>query len=100
MRIRTVELRRLELELVSPLATANGTHARRPVVLVHVETERGAGDGECDALAEPNYTDEYADGAEAVLAEHLIPLLLVDGRPGEFGSAQDAVALLDAVPGN
>jgi len=100
MRIRTVELRRLELELVSPLATANGTHERRPVVLVHVETERGGGDGECDALAEPNYTDECADGAEAVLAEHLIPLLLGDGRPAEFGSAEDAIALLDAVPGN
>ncbi len=55
-RIQAVELRRLDLVLVAPLVTATGTHRRRPVVLVHVETEEGGGDGECDALAEAEAT--------------------------------------------
>ena len=101
MRILAVELRRLELELVTPLVTATGTHRRRPVILVHLETEGGGGDGECDALAEPNYTTEYADAAEAVLAGQLIPLLLAGaGRAGEVGTAEEAFGRLAAVPGN
>jgi O-succinylbenzoate synthase len=101
MRIRAVELRRLELELVTPLATARGTHRRRPVVLVHVETDDGRGDGECDALAERGYTDEDADGAEATLAADLIPLLMsYDGRDSEFGTVGEALARLDVVAGH
>ena len=101
MRILAVELRRLELELMAPLVTATGTHRRRPVILVHLETESGGGDGECDAVAEPNYTTEYADAAEAVLAGQLIPLLLAGaGRAGEVGTAEEAFGRLAAVSGN
>ncbi len=101
MRIEAVELRRLELELVEPMATATGTHRRRPVVLVRVETDGGGGEGECDALAEPNYTDEHADGAETVLAEVLIPLLLArEGEGVEVGTAEEALSRLEVVAGH
>ena len=54
-----------------------------------------------DALAEPNYTTEYADAAEAVLAGQLIPLLLAGaGRAGEVGTAEEAFGRLAAVSGN
>jgi hypothetical protein len=52
MRILAVELRRLELELVTPLVTATGIHGRRPVILVHLETESGGG-GMASATCSP-----------------------------------------------
>ncbi len=100
VRIAAVELRRLELELVTPLRTAGGTHRHRPLLLVRVETDDAEGWGECDALAEPNYADEYADGAEVALAEGLIPLLFGDGRTAALGSTAEALLRLDVVPGN
>jgi O-succinylbenzoate synthase len=81
VKIEAVELRRLELPLVEPFVTASGSLARRPVLLVRVRTDLGDGVGECPALPEPTYTDEYADGAEAVLATHLLPRLLAAGGP-------------------
>jgi O-succinylbenzoate synthase len=82
MRISAVELLRLELELRYALRTSAGEHAHRPLTLVRIHTAAGiTGTGECSALAEPNYTEEYADGAEAVLREHLIPRLLANGGP-------------------
>lgn len=76
MRIRVVEMCRLELVLLNALRTSVGEHGRRPVIIVRVVTDDGEGYGECSALAEPTYSEEYADGAEAVLVEHLIPRLL------------------------
>lgn len=98
MQLLAVELRRLELELVRPMATSGGRHERRPVVLVRVETDVGEGWGECAALAAPTYTEEYADGAERVLAEVLVPILLRAGR-GLAGAA-DALRELAVVRGH
>jgi len=82
MRLRTVELLRLALDLRFALRTSAGEHAHRPLLVLRVTTVDGAtGIGECSALAEPTYTEEYADGAEAVLRDHLIPRLLADGGP-------------------
>jgi len=93
-----VELRRLELDLVRPLATSRGVHGRRPVVLVRLDTDLGVGWGECEALAAPTYTEEHADAAEAVLADHLVPMLLAAPHP--FAGAADALGMLDAVRGH
>ncbi len=97
MELRAVELRRLELELVRPIATSRGAHASRPVVLVRVETDVGEGWGECEALAEPRYVAEHADGAERMLAEHLVPRLFAARRT--FAGAADACSVLDEVRG-
>ena len=91
LRVDAVEVRLVDLELVRPTRTATGWHRLRPVVLVRVRTELGDGVGECSALAAPDYTAEYADGAAAVLVAHLLPRLLADGgrleaaapRPGD-----------------
>ena len=97
MRITAVELVRLELELRFPLLTSAGEHRHRPLSLVRIVTDEGVGIGECSALEEPTYTAEYADGAEAVLREHLIPRLLAEGRPSTL---EGALARLDPVRGH
>jgi o-succinylbenzoate synthase len=98
MRISTVELLRLELDLRYLLRTSGGEHAHRPLLLIRVRTAEGAsGIGECSALAEPTYTEEYADGAEAVLRDHLVPRLLAHRGPT---SAAEGLRRLDDVRGH
>src|SRR5271168_4707983 len=98
MRIESVELVRLELELVTPLVTSQGTHGRRPIVLVRVRTSDALGTGECSALADPSYSGEDANSAEAVLGSVLIPALLTGGP--EAPSAAAFFSRLDRVPGH
>lgn len=76
MRIRLVEVCRLDLVLLNALRTSVGEHGRRPVLIIRVVTDEAEGFGECSALGEPTYTEEYADAAEAVLTDHLIPRLM------------------------
>lgn len=76
MRLTAVELRRVRLPLVAPFRTSHGTVAVRDALLVHVVAEEGEGWGECGALPEPTYTEEYVDGAHHVLRSHLVPRLL------------------------
>lgn len=98
MELLAVELVRVELELVRPVATSRGVHTLRPLVLVRVETDSGEGWGECEALAAPGYVAEDADGAARVLEEHLVPLVLSAGR--ELEGAADAMSLLGRVRGH
>jgi O-succinylbenzoate synthase len=98
MRLSAVELLRLELDLRVPLRTSAGEHGHRPLLLIRIHTAAGAtGIGECSALAEPTYTEEYADGAEAVLRDHLIPRLLSGGGPA---STVEGLRRLDDVRGH
>jgi O-succinylbenzoate synthase len=73
--LERVELLRLRLPLVSPFRTSFGTSTARDVLLVRVDTRDATGWGECVADAEPTYSAEYADGAQQVLREHLLPRL-------------------------
>ncbi len=67
-------------------------------MLVRLETDAGPGWGECAALAAPSYTEEHADGAEQVLAQHLLPLLLEQGAPDE--GVESALDRLEVVRGH
>jgi O-succinylbenzoate synthase len=98
VRIRTVELIRLELRLVAPLVTSQGTHHDRPILLVRITTDDAVGTGECSALAEPTYTAEYADEAERMLETVLIPRLLARGPEAE--DAASFFERLEVIPGN
>jgi o-succinylbenzoate synthase len=98
VRVSAVELLRLELDLRFSLRTSAGRHAHRPLLLLRVRTVEGAtGIGECSALAEPTYTEEYSDGAEAVLRDHLIPRLLAEGG---LSSAEEGARRLSYVRGH
>ncbi len=97
MKIHAVELLRLDLTLRHTLATSAGEHHLRPVLLIVVHAEGVIGYGECEALLEPTYTEECADGAEAVLTSQLVPRLLAGG---ELASIEEAMGLLAAVRGH
>ncbi len=77
-----MDLVRVELHLAVGHRTSYGEERHRPVVLARVLVEGGEsaggaeGWGECAALADPVYDEEYAAGAWAVLRDHLGPRLL------------------------
>lgn len=76
MRIEAIELRRVELPLVSDFRTSHGTQQGRDVLLVRVVGPGSEGWGECVAGAAPSYTSEYTDAAQHVIRHHLAPRLL------------------------
>jgi O-succinylbenzoate synthase len=81
MKIESVELRRLRMPLVSPFRTSFGLQTTRDVLLVSATGDNGVtGYGECVALADPVYSEEYVDAAEQVLARYLIPAVLSSPR--------------------
>ena len=73
--IRSVELRRIALPLVTPFRTSFGTETARDILLVRVMTDDGEGWGECVAGNEPLYSSEYVEGSQHVLHHHLVPRL-------------------------
>lgn len=98
MRLRVVEISRLDLVLLHALRTSVGEHGRRPVLIARVISDDAEGFGECSALAEPTYTEEYADGAEAVLVDHLVPRILRGARDDLPVEAR--IGALDGVRGH
>jgi O-succinylbenzoate synthase len=70
-----VELRRIRMPLVAPFRTSFGTEYDRDVLLVRAITPDAEGWAECVAMSEPLYSSEYADGAQGVIREHLLPRL-------------------------
>jgi O-succinylbenzoate synthase len=75
VKLAAVELRRVELPLVSPFRTSFGTQTTRDVLLVKVVTPDAQGWGECVAPSEPLYSPEYVDAAHDVVRRHLLPRL-------------------------
>jgi O-succinylbenzoate synthase len=79
-----VQLWTVELPFSREVATAQGVHRRRPLVLVHVVGHRGRtpveGWGECSALADTTYDNEDVTRSFALLQHALVPGL-VDMAP-------------------
>jgi o-succinylbenzoate synthase len=75
LRMDAVELRRVGLPLVTPFRTSHGVQTHRDALLIHVMGPDGGGWGECVAMSSPLYSAEYVDGAEHVVAHHLVPRL-------------------------
>ena len=96
VRLREIELRRVELPLLRPFEAAHSSERKRDLLLVRVRTDTGDGWGECGALAAPTYTSEYVDGAEAVVRDHLAPRLLAAGSL----TAEGVAGLLAPIKGH
>ncbi|MCW2897943.1 MAG: o-succinylbenzoate synthase [Streptosporangiaceae bacterium] len=80
MKIESFELRRLRMPLVNPFRTSFGLQTVRDVLLVFAHTTDGVtGYGECVALADPVYSEEYVDAAEQVIERYLAPAVLAGG---------------------
>lgn len=95
--VEAIELRIIALPLVSPFVAAHGTVSTRTAVIVRVVGGADEGWGECAALPEPTYTEEYVDGAFLALSEQLIPRLLIADGPV---SATDISSMFAEVVGH
>src|SRR5712692_601741 len=96
MRLEAVELMRIGIPLVAPFETSFGVQSDRDILLVKAITPEGEGWGECVAGEEPTYSPEYVDGAQHVLAHHLLPRLFAR----EQLAPDDVFALLRPVHGH
>lgn len=94
--IDAVELRRIRLPLVVPFRTSFGTQHDRDVLLVRVEAFGAVGWGECVAMREPVYNEEWVDGAQDALARHLVPAAVGAG----LRTTTDLAAALAPFHGN
>jgi len=96
VKLTGVELRRIALPLVAPFRTSFGTQTRRDVLLLRAVTDGAEGWGECVAMADPLYSEEYVDGAVDVLRRFLVPRL---AAAGDF-AATDVAPLLAGFHGH
>ena len=86
LRVRLVEVHRVDLAFVRPVRTALGAIPGRRPVLVRVVGEDGEeGWGECSAEDAPGYWHEYADACDDLLRE-LIADRLAPGTPIGVGT--------------
>jgi O-succinylbenzoate synthase len=90
MKVTAIELRRISLPLVSPFRTSFSTQNVKDALLVRIISPDSEGWGECVALADPRYSAEYTDGAQAVIRDHLAPAIL---KTQELSAAQVATVL-------
>lgn len=79
MHVEAVELRVIALPMVSPFVAAHGTVSTRTAVIIRLLGGEDEGWGECAALPEPTYSEEFVDGAYLALQEQLVPRLLAAG---------------------
>jgi O-succinylbenzoate synthase len=96
MIVEAIELHRLAIPLVRPFETSFARQTGREVLLVRVRTDVGDGWGECVAMAQPYYSSEYVDGAQAVMRDYLGPALFAAADQG----AEDAAAAFAPVIGH
>lgn len=95
MRLHRAELITVELPLVAPFQTSFSVQTHRDMLLLRVETDAGAGWGECVAMADPLYSPEYRGAAEQVIRDFLLPRLA-----GKEISASSVAHLLGPVKGH
>ncbi len=77
---RSIELRLVGLPLVRPFRTSFGVMERKECLLARVETEGAVGWGECVAGMEPDFSEEFNEGAWVILRDLLAPALLAAGE--------------------
>ncbi|WP_084126978.1 o-succinylbenzoate synthase [Demequina sp. NBRC 110054] len=79
MRITHVALRTLDLPLVAPFTTSFSTQTHRRVLVLELHADvdgvEVVGWGECGALSEPVYSEEYTAGVIDVMTTYLFPML-------------------------
>jgi O-succinylbenzoate synthase len=97
MRLDTIELRRIHLDLVTPFRTSFGAQTSREILLVGWTSDDGAhGWGECVAMSEPLYSPEFVDAVEVVLGRFLVPAVRAAGDI----SAADIADILEPFKGH
>ena len=95
-RVRSLELRLVSLPLVRPFRTSFGETHDKVCILARVETDEANGWGECVADVEPSYSEEWNDGAWALIRDVLMPALFAAGDV----EAEDLAAVFAFVRGH
>jgi len=96
MRIQSIELRHIRMELVSPFVTSMGTEYDEEHILVRVDGEGVTGWGESVAEGTPFYSYETVQTAWHILRDFLIPSVL--GK--DLSGIDEAIALYSKVRGH
>lgn len=73
MKLSGIELRVIEMPLVSPFRTSFGTQTVRELILIRAVTDEAEGWGECVAMSDPLYSSEYVEASMDVLRRFLVP---------------------------
>jgi len=96
VKIRSVELRTIEIPRVTAFRTSLGVQRMHTGLLVRVEGDDSEGWGECVSEGDPTYSPEYVGGAISIMRDFLVPRLLEadEVRP------QDVAPLLSKYRGN
>jgi len=76
VRIEALEIRRVQLPLVSPFRTSFGTETVHEALIVYLETDLGGGWGECVTSPEPLYSSEFIDAAWLAMRRFFVPRLM------------------------
>ena len=92
LHLERLELREIELPLVSPFETSFGRTTRRRIMIVRAFDKSGAsGYGECVAAENPFFNDETIDTAWLITTKHIAPLLS-EARVKNAGAVNGALA--------
>ncbi|MBN9610863.1 MAG: o-succinylbenzoate synthase [Actinobacteria bacterium 69-20] len=75
MKLTGAELIHARLPLVAPFETSFGAQNERDVLLVRVELDGQEGWGECGALPDPVYSQEYIEAAALTIRRFFVPAL-------------------------
>lgn len=76
MKLTSITVRRLTIEMLTPFTTSFGTQTHRDLLIVEARDDAGTvGYGECVAGTEPTYSEEATSTCEVALAEYLLPRL-------------------------
>lgn len=94
VKLVSVDVLRVQLDMVEPFRSAHGLETKRTVLLVRAVGEDGAeGWGECPVLSTPAYNGEWIDGAEMVLNRFLVPACLAGSSAHVAGHPMASSAL-------
>jgi O-succinylbenzoate synthase len=96
MKVLSVELRLVGLPMVRPFRTSFGEMTEKECLIARVQIEDAAGWGECVAGGEPDFSEEWNEGAWLVMHELLVPALL----SAEVERAEDVEAAFAFVRGH
>jgi len=80
MKVTGVELRRIDMPLVSTFRTSFAAQTHRDALLLRVVTADAEGWGECVAMADPLYSSEYVDAAADVIRRYFVPAIASAAR--------------------
>ncbi|MFN0122340.1 MAG: o-succinylbenzoate synthase [Blastocatellia bacterium] len=96
MKIERIELREIQLPLVTPFETSFGRTYERRIILVKVYSEGLAGWGECTVGENPFYNHECTESAWMIMRDFVAPMVL--GK--DIDTPEQVPRLTRAIRGN